>query len=77
MQNKTQTLKKSYTFLNKVCTRRGYININNSNNNNDDDDNNNNKICIYIYTYIQILKERKIFLGAKKYTSFLTCKLFR
>ena len=27
VQNKTQTLRKSYTFLNKVCTRRGHINI--------------------------------------------------
>ena len=36
VQNKTQTLRKSYTFLNKVLTRRGHKNINN----------NNNKICI-------------------------------
>ena len=34
IQNKTQTLKKSYTFFNRVCTRREYININNYNNNN-------------------------------------------
>ena len=27
VQSKTQTLRKSYTFLNKVCTRRGHINI--------------------------------------------------
>ena len=38
-ENKTQTLRKSYTFLSKVCTRREHININNYNNNN----NNNNK----------------------------------
>ena len=44
VQNKTQTLRKSYTFLNKVCTRRGHMNINN--NNNDNNDNNNNKIYI-------------------------------
>ena len=54
VQNKTQTLRKSYTFLNKVCTRRGHININNNNNDNNNNDNNNNdnnnknKICIYI-----------------------------
>ena len=33
-ENKTQTLRKSYTFLSKVCTRREHININNYNNNN-------------------------------------------
>ena len=27
VQNKARTLRKSYTFLNKVCTRRGHINI--------------------------------------------------
>ena len=32
IQNKTQTLRKSYTFLNRFCTRRGHININNYNN---------------------------------------------
>ena len=32
VQNKTQTLRKSYTFLNRVCTRREHININNYNN---------------------------------------------
>ena len=53
LQNKTQTLRKSYTFLNKVCKRTGHININNNsnnnNNNNNNIDNNNNKIYIYIY----------------------------
>ena len=39
IQNKTQTLRKSYSFLNKVCTRREHINMNNNNNNN----NNKNK----------------------------------
>ena len=39
LQNKTQTLTKSYTFLNRVCTRREHININNYNNYN----NSNNK----------------------------------
>ena len=43
VQNKTQTLRKSYTFLNKVCTHRGHININNNNNDNDNNDNNNNE----------------------------------
>ena len=57
VQNKTQTLRKSYTFLNKVCTRRGHININNNNNNNNIDNNNNNNIYIYIYIYK--LKERR------------------
>ena len=47
LQNKTQTLRKSYAFLNKVCTRTGHINMNNNNNNNNNIDNNNN-----IYTYI-------------------------
>ena len=32
VQNKTQTLRKSYTFLNRVCTRREHININIYNN---------------------------------------------
>ena len=31
VQNKTQTLRKSYTFLSKVCTRREHVNINNYN----------------------------------------------
>ena len=60
LQNKTQTLRKSYTFLNKVCTRRGHININNNNNNNNiDNNNNNNNNNIYIYIYIYKLKERR------------------
>ena len=46
LQNKTQNFRKYYTFLNKVCTRRGHININNSNNN--DIDKNDNMIIIYI-----------------------------
>ena len=53
VQNKTQTLRKSYTFLNKVCTRRGYMNINNNNN-----DNNDNKIRRK-YIYKIKLEERK------------------
>ena len=53
LQNKTETLRKSYTFLNKVCTRRGHININNNNNNNDIDKNDNNNI------YIKIEKEKR------------------
>ena len=44
VQHKTQTLKKSYTFLSKVCARGGHISINNNNNNNNS--NNNNKINI-------------------------------
>ena len=51
LQNKTQTLRKSYTFLNKVCTRGGHININKNNNNNnniDNTNNNNNNNNIYI-----------------------------
>ena len=52
VQNKTQTLRKSYTFLNKVCTRRGHININNNNNNHDNDsNNNNNNNKIYIRSF--------------------------
>ena len=39
VQNKTQTLRKSHTFLNSVCTRREHINISNYNNYN----NNNNE----------------------------------
>ena len=46
-ENKTQTLRKSYTFLSKACTRKEHININNYTNNNN---NNNNK---------QKMKERK------------------
>ena len=46
LQNKTQNFRKYYTFLNKVCTRRGHININNNNNN--DIDKNDNMIIIYI-----------------------------
>ena len=42
IQNKTQTLRKSYSFLNKVCTRREHININNNNNNTNNNNNNNN-----------------------------------
>ena len=41
VQNKTQTLRKSYTFFSKACTRRGHININNNNNDNNNNDNNN------------------------------------
>ena len=41
VQNKTQTLRKPYTFLNKVSTSTRGINVNNNNNNNDDDNNNN------------------------------------
>ena len=40
-ENKTQTLRKYYTFLSKACTRREHININNNNNNNNNDNNNN------------------------------------
>ena len=43
IQNKTQTLRKSYTFLNRVCARREHININYYKNNNNNN-NNNNKI---------------------------------
>ena len=39
VKNKAQTLRKSYTFPNKFCTRREHINISNYNNYN----NNNNK----------------------------------
>ena len=48
VQNKAQILRKSYMFLNKVCTRRGYININNNNinNNNNNNFNINKKIMI-------------------------------
>ena len=55
VQNKTQTLRKSQTFLKKVCTHRGHINIsnNNDNDNNNNNENNNNKI------YIKKMKERK------------------
>ena len=68
LQNKTQTLRKSYMFLNKVCTRRGHININsnnnnnnnnnidNNNNNNNNSNNNNNIYIYYIYIYIHIKK---------------------
>ena len=61
--NKTQTLRKFYTFLNKVCTRRGHINININNNDNNkidnsnNNNNNNNKMCIYIY--IKIIEREK------------------
>ena len=48
LQNKTQTLRKSYMFLNKVCQRRGHININNNNNNNIDNNINNKIYIIYI-----------------------------
>ena len=54
VQNKTQTLRKPYTFLNRVCTRRGHININNNNNDNNNDNNN-----TYIYKKIKNLKKRK------------------
>ena len=56
VQNKTQTLRKSYTFLNKVFTRRGHIDIDNNDNNNDNNNNNdkNNYIYIYVYIYIYI-----------------------
>ena len=48
VQNKAQILRKFYMFLNKVCTRRGYININNNNinNNNNNNFNINKKIMI-------------------------------
>ena len=39
VQNKTQTLRKSYTFLNRVCTRREHININDYNNYNNNSKN--------------------------------------
>ena len=54
VQSKTQTLRKSYTFLSKDCKRRGHININNNNNNGNNNNSNNNKIYIYIK-----LKKRK------------------
>ena len=44
IQNKTQTSKKSYTFLKKACARREHTNGNNDNNND-----NNNKRKIYMY----------------------------
>ena len=63
VQNKTQALRKSYTFLNKACTRRGHININNNNNDNNNDstnnNNNNNNNNNKIYIYIKKLKETK------------------
>ena len=49
-------MRKSYKFLNKVCTRRGHINIkSDKNDNNNNTSNNNNRIYIYIKT----LKDRK------------------
>ena len=58
VQNKTQTLRKSYTFLSKACTRGEHIKINNNNNNN----NNNNKQTnkqIKIYTNKQTSVKRR------------------
>ena len=49
MVSTKQTQESINTFLNKVCTRRGHINISNNNNN----DNNNNNI------YKKKLKERR------------------
>ena len=46
LYDKTQTLRKSYNFLSKVCTRREHIKINNyisNSNNNNNNNNNNNK----------------------------------
>ena len=54
VQSKTQTLRKSYTFLSKDCKRRGHININNNNNNGNNNNSNNNKIYIY-----KIKKEKR------------------
>ena len=34
LQDKTQTLRKSYAFLSKACTHREHININDYNKNN-------------------------------------------
>ena len=69
VQNKTQTLRKSHTFLSKVCTRRAHININNNNNannnnndniNNNNNNNNNNKNKnIYIKKKLKKRKERE------------------
>ena len=60
VQNKAQTLNKSYSFLSKACTRREHININSNNDNNNNNNNNNsnktNKQTIYIYIYIYIQK---------------------
>ena len=68
VQNKTQTLRKSHTFLSKVCTRRAYININNNNNannnnndniNNNNNNNNNKSKNIYIKKNLKKRKERE------------------
>ena len=65
VQNKAQTLNKSYSFLSKACTRREHININSNNDNNNNNNNNNktnkqtNNIYIYIYIYIYKNKNKK------------------
>ena len=65
VQHKTQTLRKSYTFLSKACTLREHININTTTANNNNNNNNNNKTNnqtnnIYIYIYImKEIEERK------------------
>ena len=61
VQNKTQTLRKSYTFLSKACTRREHININinNNNNNNNSNNNNNNNNNKSKNIYVKKMKEMK------------------
>ena len=53
VQNKIQTLRKSYALLNKVYTHREHINISNYNNHKN---NNRNK---YIYKKMKERKEKK------------------
>ena len=56
-QNKTQTSKKPYAFLNKACTRRKHININSKNNNNN---NNNNNIGIISKDMYRFTENKKL-----------------
>ena len=46
VQNKTETLKKSYAFLSKVCTLREHINIKNNTKNKNKNKQKKQKICI-------------------------------
>ena len=87
VQHKTQTLRKSYTFLSKACTLREHININtttannNNNNNNNKTNNQTNNIYIYIYIYYERNRRKKkmktYIWGIKIFRDFFLLSLLR
>ena len=62
VQNKTQTLRKSYTFLSKACTLSEHININNNTTTNNHNDNNKKQMMLFLIIIIVIIKQMMMFL---------------